>query len=304
MNDNQDYRDTVFLPATQFPMRGDLPKKEPALLARWERMGIWKRLREASAGREKFILHDGPPYANGNIHIGTALNKILKDVVNRAGQMGGYDGLYIPGWDCHGLPIEWKIEEQYRAKKRDKDAVPVLQFRAECRDYAAHWMGVQEAEFRRLGVHGRLGRAIRHHGFPLRGGDRRGNRQVSAQRRAVPRPAAGDVVAGGEDRAGRGRDRVLRPHQHDDLRPLSGRSPPARRSCAAPQSSSGPPRPGPCRATAPSPAGRISTTRCCGSIRSAKARSPAPASCWWWRWRCWSRPARRSASRPTTCCTC
>jgi isoleucyl-tRNA synthetase len=154
MTDNQDYRDTVFLPATQFPMRGDLPKKEPVLLARWERMGIWRRLREASQTRRKFILHDGPPYANGNIHIGTALNKILKDVVNRSRQMGGYDGLYIPGWDCHGLPIEWKIEEQYRAKKRDKDAVPVLQFRAECRAYAAHWMAVQEAEFRRLGVMG------------------------------------------------------------------------------------------------------------------------------------------------------
>ena len=98
-------------------MRGDLPKKEPALLARWERMGIWQRLRAASAGRTKFILHDGPPYANGNIHIGTALNKILKDVVNRARQMGGYDADYIPGWDCHGLPIEWKIEEEYRAQE-------------------------------------------------------------------------------------------------------------------------------------------------------------------------------------------
>ena len=150
----RDYRDTVFLPTTPFPMRGDLPKKEPALLARWERMGIWDRLRAASRGREKFILHDGPPYANGNIHIGTALNKILKDVVNRAAQMGGYDALYIPGWDCHGLPIEWKIEENYRSQSRDKDAVPVLQFRAECRAYAAHWMDVQEKEFRRLGVQG------------------------------------------------------------------------------------------------------------------------------------------------------
>jgi isoleucyl-tRNA synthetase len=154
MSDQPDYRDTVFLPATPFPMRGDLPKKEPALLARWKRMGIWPRLREASHGREKFILHDGPPYANGNIHIGTALNKILKDVVNRAAQMGGYDALYIPGWDCHGLPIEWKIEEQYRANHRDKDVVPVLQFRAECRAYAAHWMDVQQTEFRRLGVQG------------------------------------------------------------------------------------------------------------------------------------------------------
>ena len=154
MSDKQDYRDTVFLPATPFPMRGDLPKKEPGLLARWERMGIWQRLRAASHGRQKFILHDGPPYANGNIHIDTALNKILKDVINRARQMGGTDALYIPGWDCHGLPIEWKIEEQYRAAHRDKDAVPVLQFRAECRAYAAHWMAVQETEFRRLGVQG------------------------------------------------------------------------------------------------------------------------------------------------------
>jgi isoleucyl-tRNA synthetase len=154
MTEQPDYRDTVFLPATSFPMRGDLPKKEPALLARWERMDIWGRLRRAAAGRPRFILHDGPPYANGDIHIGTALNKILKDVVNRARQMGGWDGFYIPGWDCHGLPIEWKIEEQYRTRKRDKDAVPVLQFRAECRAYAAHWMRVQEGQFRRLGVMG------------------------------------------------------------------------------------------------------------------------------------------------------
>ncbi len=166
MSDKQDYRDTVFLPSTPFPMRGDLPKKEPALLARWERMGIWQRLRDASHGRKKFILHDGPPYANGNIHIGTALNKILKDVVNRAAQMGGYDGLYIPGWDCHGLPIEWKIEEQYRSNHRDKDAVPVLQFRAECRAYAAHWMDVQEKEFRRLGVQGAWGERYATMDFP------------------------------------------------------------------------------------------------------------------------------------------
>ena len=166
MSDKQDYRDTVFLPATPFPMRGDLPKKEPGLLARWERMGIWQRLREASHGREKFILHDGPPYANGNIHIGTALNKILKDVINRAAQMGGYDALYIPGWDCHGLPIEWKIEEQYRSQSRDKDAVPVLQFRAECRAYAGHWMDVQQTDFRRLGVQGAWGERYATMDFP------------------------------------------------------------------------------------------------------------------------------------------
>ena len=150
----RDYRDTVFLPQTGFPMRGDLPKKEPAILARWEKMGLWAQLRAASAGREKFILHDGPPYANGNLHIGHALNKILKDVINRSRQMAGQDGLYIPGWDCHGLPIEWKIEEEYRRKNQDKDQIPILQFRAECRAYAAHWMGVQASEFRRLGVEG------------------------------------------------------------------------------------------------------------------------------------------------------
>jgi isoleucyl-tRNA synthetase len=154
MSETRDYRDTVFLPATAFPMRGDLPRKEPAMLARWERMKLWQRLREASKGRRRFILHDGPPYANGNLHIGHALNKILKDVINRARQMGGEDGYYIPGWDCHGLPIEWKIEEEYRKSGRDKDAVPILQFRAECRAYAEHWLKVQEGEFRRLGVFG------------------------------------------------------------------------------------------------------------------------------------------------------
>jgi isoleucyl-tRNA synthetase len=150
----RDYRDTVFLPRTSFPMRGDLPKKEPSILARWDAMDLWGQLRKASAGRPKFVLHDGPPYANGNIHIGTALNKILKDFINRTRQMAGYDADYIPGWDCHGLPIEWRIEEQYRKAGKDKDAVPIIQFRAECREYAQHWMGVQRTEFRRLGVEG------------------------------------------------------------------------------------------------------------------------------------------------------
>ena len=149
-----DYRDTVFLPATAFPMRGDLPKREPAILARWQAMGLWERLRAQSAGRPKFTLHDGPPYANGNIHIGHALNKILKDVVNRGRQMTGYDALYIPGWDCHGLPIEWRIEEEYRKTGRDKDQVPLLDFRAECRAYAQAWLDVQSGEFQRLGVAG------------------------------------------------------------------------------------------------------------------------------------------------------
>ena len=151
---NRDYRDTVFLPQTNFPMRGDLPKKEPAILARWEAMDLWGQMRAAAKGRPSFILHDGPPYANGSLHIGHALNKILKDVINRSRQMAGYDANYIPGWDCHGLPIEWKIEEEYRRKKNNMDDVPVLDFRAECRAYAAHWMSVQATEFRRLGIEG------------------------------------------------------------------------------------------------------------------------------------------------------
>jgi isoleucyl-tRNA synthetase len=154
IDQTRDYRDTVFLPRTDFPMRGDLPKREPAILARWEATGLWQRLRAASAGREKFILHDGPPYANGHLHIGTALDKILKDVVNRAHQMAGFDADYIPGWDCHGLPIEWKIEEQHRKAGRDKDETPILEFRAECRAYAERWLDVQRGEFRRLGVEG------------------------------------------------------------------------------------------------------------------------------------------------------
>ena len=149
-----DIKSTVFLPRTGFPMRAGLPKKEPAILARWEEIGLFDRLRAQSKGREKFILHDGPPYANGNIHIGTGLNKILKDIIVRAHQMTGKDSNYVPGWDCHGLPIEWRIEEKYRAAGKDKDAVPILQFRQECRAFAEHWVAVQAAEFRRLGVVG------------------------------------------------------------------------------------------------------------------------------------------------------
>ena len=148
----RDYRGTVFLPRTDFPMRAELPKREPAMLARWEHMQLWQRLRAQSAGRQLFVLHDGPPYANGHLHIGTALNKILKDVVNRAHQMAGFDANYIPGWDCHGLPIEWQVEERTRKSGKRKEDVPLTEFRAECRAHAAHWMGVQEAEFRRLGV--------------------------------------------------------------------------------------------------------------------------------------------------------
>ena len=133
MTDAPDFRDTVFLPKTDFPMKAGLAAKEPAILERWAAIGLYERLRKERAGRERFLLHDGPPYANGDIHMGHAMNKILKDIVVRSQSLMGKDAPYIPGWDCHGLPIEWKIEEQYRAKKRSKDEVPPAEFRAECR---------------------------------------------------------------------------------------------------------------------------------------------------------------------------
>ncbi|MBV0892839.1 isoleucine--tRNA ligase [Paracoccus sp. Z118] len=150
-----DYRNTVFLPETTFPMRAGLPQREPDWLARWERLGIYDRLRANAEGRKPFILHDGPPYANGNLHIGHALNKLLKDFIVRSQQMMGRDARYVPGWDCHGLPIEWKIEEQYRQKGLDKDAVDTVEFRQECRRFAEHWVDVQREEFKRLGVTGK-----------------------------------------------------------------------------------------------------------------------------------------------------
>ncbi len=152
--DKQDYSATLYLPQTDFPMRAGLPQKEPQTVARWQEIGLYEKLREAGQGRVKFVLHDGPPYANGNIHIGHALNKILKDVITRSFQMRGRDANYVPGWDCHGLPIEWKIEEKYREKGKNKDEVPVNEFRRECRDFAAHWIGVQTQEFLRLGIEG------------------------------------------------------------------------------------------------------------------------------------------------------
>jgi len=149
-----DYSKTLYLPETEFPMRAGLPQKEPEMAAKWKKMGLYKRLRASAAGREKFVLHDGPPYANGNIHIGHALNKVLKDVITRSFQMRGFDSNYVPGWDCHGLPIEWKIEEKYREKGKDKNEVPVNEFRRECRDFAQGWINIQSDEFRRLGIEG------------------------------------------------------------------------------------------------------------------------------------------------------
>ncbi len=154
-----DYSSTLYLPQTDFPMRAGLPQAEPKFLMRWEEIGLAKKLREAGAGRPKFVLHDGPPYANGNIHIGHALNKILKDLVTRSQRMLAKDCSYVPGWDCHGLPIEWKIEEEnYRAKGKKKpdfsNPAAMIAFRRECRAYAEHWLSVQREEFKRLGVAG------------------------------------------------------------------------------------------------------------------------------------------------------
>ncbi|MBL8882525.1 MAG: isoleucine--tRNA ligase [Hyphomicrobium sp.] len=154
----RDWGATLFLPQTDFPMRAGLPDMEPRMLKRWEEMDLYSQIRKASRGRPKFVLHDGPPYANGNIHIGHALNKILKDLVVKSQQMLGYDCPYVPGWDCHGLPIEWKIEEQYRARGNEKpnfsDPEAINAFRDECRKFAETWLDVQREEFKRLGVLG------------------------------------------------------------------------------------------------------------------------------------------------------
>lgn len=160
--DTPDYKDTLNLPKTEFPMRAGLPKREPAWLERWEKIGVYDRLREKALARtgendnarKPFILHDGPPYANGHLHIGHALNKTIKDMIVRSHQMMGHDARYVPGWDCHGLPIEWKIEEQYRKKGKNKDEVNVVDFRRECRAFADEWVGIQREEFKRIGITG------------------------------------------------------------------------------------------------------------------------------------------------------
>lgn len=151
-DNKRDYRDTISLPKTDFPMRAGLPVREPEWLARWNSQNLYQQLREDACGREKFTYHDGPPYANGDIHVGHAMQKTLKDIVCRTQQMQGKDTAFIPGWDCHGLPIEWKIEEKYRKKKKNKDDVDPIEFRQECREFAAHWIEVQKEQFKRLGI--------------------------------------------------------------------------------------------------------------------------------------------------------
>ncbi|MDD9842090.1 MAG: class I tRNA ligase family protein, partial [Alphaproteobacteria bacterium] len=153
-DETRNYRETLHLPQTDFPMKAGLPTSEPKILAHWQKLNLYERLRQQSAECEKYILHDGPPYANGELHIGHALNKILKDIITRAQQMMGKNAIYVPGWDCHGLPIEWKIEEKYRAAGKDKDNVPIIEFRAECRKFADKWMAIQSEQFQRFGIIG------------------------------------------------------------------------------------------------------------------------------------------------------
>ncbi len=148
------YRDTVFLPKTDFPMRGELPKREPDMVRRWQDMDLYSKIRKVSKGRKKWVLHWGPPYANGHAHMGHAFTKSLKDIINKSWQMAGYDAPMVPGWDCHGLPIEWKIEEKYRAEGKNKDEVDIVKFRGECREFAQKWADIQSEDFQRLGVIG------------------------------------------------------------------------------------------------------------------------------------------------------
>ncbi len=258
-----DYSQTLYLPKTDFPMRAGLPQKEPEILARWARENLYGQLRESGKGRPKFVLHDGPPYANGNVHIGTALNKILKDMVVRSHQMAGKDSNYVPGWDCHGLPIEWKVEEEfYRKKGKVKpdfsDPAAIIAFRRECRAYAEHWLNVQREEFKRLGVVGDWDHPYLDDELSRGGADRPRDLQVRRQRAALSRLEAGDVERGREDGARRGGGRIRGPHQRHDFRGLPGRR--RRRS----RSSSGRRRRGRSPATAPSPFRAASPTAAIG----------------------------------------
>ena len=218
----RDYRATLFLPATDFPMKAGLPEAEPKWLARWEEMDLYGRMREAAKGRPLFVLHDGPPYANGDIHIGTGLNKILKDFVVRSRGMLGYDAPYVPGWDCHGLPIEWKIEEKYRAKGKSKDEVPIDELRRDCREFANHWIDVQREQFKRLGCIGQWEKPYTTMDFRAEATIARELHKFVDERSALSRLPPGDVVAGREDRARRSRGRVSREILADDLCEVSG----------------------------------------------------------------------------------
>ncbi len=207
----RDYRATLFLPETDFPMKAGLPQREPEWLERWQKMDLYKRLRESARGRETFTLHDGPPYANGDIHIGHALNKILKDIITRSQQMMGKDAAYVPGWDCHGLPIEWKIEEKYRKQGLNKDEVPALEFRKECRDFAQGWVNVQREQFKRLGINGEWDNPYLTMSFDAEAAIVRRVPEVPDEWHALSRLQARHVVGRRKNRARRSRSRICRP---------------------------------------------------------------------------------------------
>ena len=150
----ENYKETVFLPRTSFPMKGNLPILEPQILEQWKKENLYQKMQHQSHSSPLYVLHDGPPYANGHIHVGHALNKILKDIILKFYHFYGYRVPFIPGWDCHGLPIEWKVEEENRQKGISKDSIPTVEFREECRAYAQKWVEIQSQEFQRLGVLG------------------------------------------------------------------------------------------------------------------------------------------------------
>ena len=229
----RDYRETVFLPETAFPMRGGLPSLEPRILAAWGDLYADLRAARQAAGAPLFVLHDGPPYANGAIHIGHALNKLLKDFVVRSRFALGFDVDYVPGWDCHGLPIEWKIEEEFRAKGRRKDEVSKAEFRARCRDYAAGWIEAQSREFQRLGVLGDWAHRYATMDYATEAAIVARVPQVPRLRPGLPRLQAGDVEPGGAHRPGRRRGGVPRPRlAHGVGEVPGGRGPDAARGAS------------------------------------------------------------------------
>ena len=222
-----------FCPAPIFRCAAACRKRSRSCSPAGARSSLYRRLAEAGRGKPKFVLHDGPPYANGNIHIGHALNKILKDLVTRSQRMLGKDSNYVPGWDCHGLPIEWKIEENYRAKGKNKDAVPINEFRRECRAFAAHWVEVQKEEFKRLGVHRGLGSSLSHDELSGRSADRPRDHEIRGEWDAVSRLEAGDVERRREDRAGRGGGGIRGPCQRHGVCGVSGAGSDRRGRCIA-----------------------------------------------------------------------
>ena len=215
-----DWKDTLNLPRTDFPMKANLQTAEPQALARWEEMGLYEQIREARAGRPKFVLHDGPPYANGQIHLGTALNKILKDFVVKSRTMAGFDSPYVPGYDCHGLPIELKVDRELGKKKRD---MSVADFRRACRAYAERFIGVMTEEFKRLGDLRRLGPSLPDDELPVPGDDRPRAGPVRRTGARLQGKEAGPLVHPLPHGAGRSRSRVRGPHLAVDLRRVPAR---------------------------------------------------------------------------------